>query len=444
MKGGPGWWKEAELLKVVRKMAKAGASKTEIAKAVVNKTGMAFDYVMDGIAAKFGDTKFSNGKEKSRIWKKPKLDEALELHGRGVSWAKLGQHFGESAPTVRFRVESWMGRKRRMFADFLMEGKDATDMMKEYDLTPAEFKAYRAEATADKVIHTDGKKFKPADAEKLMDLVEMAASGIRELDRAVLDTDVKIREDLPYIGLWCAGDWHLESCYADLGSLRKHVELVATTPGMYASFCGDAMDNAIPGGPHPSLLNDAVVPVRAARIITGALFKKLQHKLIAVTTGCHIQWSINVDDYNLYDDLTRNMGVTYLGPGGTVNMKFPGGAEYRARFMHKYTGAAGVNKLNCCLNYLSKEDATCDIVQVAHNHISAGAIVDWQGKPRALVRSGSYKNLDSFARLLNVRGQTKAHNPVLILGTREKYMRYEPNVEEAIRTLKTMNAVGRD
>lgn len=425
----------------IDKLIKSGETKTSICKKLYQESGYTFKYFRKLISENYPLELFKNNRETLRKWDHATLDSALKMHSQGISWAQLALHFGLSKASMRFRLEGWKGTKSKMFADFLLGEKDAQDMMRVYGLSRPEFMTYKKEALADKIIHTDGKGVKPNEGEKALDLIQMAGKGIKEFDRSTQTAEVKVSTKLPYIGLWCSGDWHIESYHTDLEALRKHIDLVAKTPSMYVSFCGDAMDNGIPGGPHPNILNDRTVPVRIARIAASELFRKIKDKLLCVTTGCHIQWSINVDDYNLYDDLTRNMGITYLGPGGTVNLKFSNGAEYRARFMHKYTGSSAENKLNTCLNYLKSQDASCDIVQVAHNHISAGAIVDWQGKSRAFIRSGSYKSMDTYAKLLNIRGQERAHNPVLILGTRDKYMRYEPSVEEAIKTLKNLNGI---
>lgn len=433
------WQSNKKLLAEINRMIKSGATKQDIAVKLYKESGLSYTYFARELSKNYSLSKFKNNREMLRRWDKDTLDKAMSMHTSGMSWTNIAFHFGVSKPSARQRVESWMGTKRKMFADFLLGEKDAQDMIRQYGLTRGEFFRYRKEATADKVIHTDGKSLKPNEGQKALDLIQMAGKGVKEFDRSTQEAEVKVTTSLPYIALWCSGDWHIESYHTDLEALREHIDLVEKTPGFYASFCGDAMDNGIPGGPHPNILNDRTVPVRIARIAASELFRRIKDKLIAVTTGCHIQWSINVDDYNLYDDLTRNMGVTYLGPGGTVNLKFSGGAEYRARFMHKFTGSSAINKLACCQNYLQREDASCDIVQVAHNHISAGAIVDWQGKPRAFVRSGSYKAMDTYARLLNVRGQERAHNPVLILGTKDKYMRYEPGIQEALKVMKSLN-----
>jgi len=370
-----------------------------------------------------------------------KIEQAYQRRLAGDTVRKIARENNLGVTTLGSALGTWRPMRQKIMTEIANGGLPERVMVK-YRLSPnlyATLAGIVARAGKLKSLDRSDIKLRKNDGKKALELIKATQRGMRELDTAVYDTSVIIPETLPYIGLWCAGDWHIESEWTNLDALHDHLRLVAKTPGMYVSFCGDAMDNAIPGGPHPDILNDRTIPVRHARLAVGELFRTIKDKLICVTTGCHIQWSITVDDYNLYEDLTREMGVKYLGPGGTVNLSFPGGGHYRGRFMHKYTGSAGQNKLNCCQQYLMKEDASCDFVVVAHNHVSWGATGDWQGKTRAFIRSGSYKSMDTFARRIQVRGQEQAHNPVLILGTKERYMSYEPSVEIAIQRLKEMN-----
>lgn len=112
--------------------------------------------------------------------------------------------------------------------------------------------------------------------------------------------------------------------------------------------------------------------------------------------------------------------------------------------MHKFRGG-GMDLLGPNKKYLRDIDASCDFVIVAHNHVNSIEMVNYQRRMRALLRAGSVKDLDTFARLGMYQTQDDdRHPPCLILGTREKKMFVESSLEDGINHMNGLNRMAKE
>jgi len=309
-----------------------------------------------------------------------------------------------------------------------------------YDMTMEEVGVFRKLARHMDIGNDEDLKPEPTwtkpEMKRAADDIQVMADGMRAMDTEKRFATIQIKSTSEYVCMLCSGDWHYESMFTDQRRLRRDLDLVRDTPDVYIGFCGDAMDGGIPGGPHKDIINDRAGSIKMARAAVRGLFHEIRTKLLWINTGCHVRWTMAVADYNPYEEFARQLNTPYLGPGGIVDLKV-NDVSYMGGVMHKFGG--GMNKLNAPRNYIQREAPDCDFAIVAHNHTNAIAIEEWAGKQRAYVRSGSYKDVDSYARQYMFTGQEGRFPPCIIFGTRNKEMHMASSLSAGIKIMNGLN-----
>jgi len=371
------------------------------------------------------------------------MEDILMLHESGVTISEIATALNATPDGIKNTVSRWKVLRRNLIED-LTKGIDAVDIGKKYNLTQKEFDMFRKTASTASSIYNSSEKWTAKDGDKILDILEKAKDVFQSTDSRQEDSLVRIKTNSDYIAIVFGGDLHIESAATDLKQLRKDFELISKTDNVYFSFGGDICDNYIPGGKHGDGANERLIPIKMARIAAGRLFEILGPKVLWLALGCHDNWSIAIDDYNLVEHMSRKLDAVYLGHGGTVNLQFldqRGDLQkrYRTRIMHRF-GGGSLHPLSACKNYLMRQDPSIDICAIGHNHVNAIGTEDYGGRKRVYLRTGSYKSIDRYAASLNIKKQKDHKAPILILGTREHFMQPVSDIQRGVKILKALNS----
>lgn len=268
-------------------------------------------------------------------------------------------------------------------------------------------------------------------------LIEMGKT-FRKCDNTEVEAKVRVKPETDWALIVCSGDWHLENQTSMVEKLAEDLELVGNTPGAYYIFMGDETDNHIPGGKHMGGSNEAVLPPKLARLAAKTMFEKLNGKTLAMVSGCHVSWSVNADDYNFIQDLSQEIGCSFMGPGGALELDF-GKVKYRFGIRHKPQYNSKINPLHSCRVHLQRLDTTCDVVAMAHHHVTAVCTEYFQGRPVVYLRTGTYKPTDRYIAALGFR-KSPCVVPCVLLNTKTKDLRIAGSIKEGIDLLEFLNS----
>lgn len=272
---------------------------------------------------------------------------------------------------------------------------------------------------------------------KILDAVQNIGDAIKPLQEAPKEVFKHIHTDLSWIGIVISGDWHIGNATTHFKDLRRDIDLVAATEGMYYCFNGDGVENFTATSIASGMYEQIISP-RGARIAMGRLFFLLKEKMIAAVLGCHDEFTVRSADFNLVETLSVDLKIPYLGAGGTVNVVMNDIIAYRIGMRHKWRFNSSHNLAHTCKQYIIQQDPTADIVAIAHNHESYIGQEDIYGKPRVLIRTGGYKPMDRFSDKLGYV-ETNCWIPVVLLNTKTKSMRMCLNIQEGVETLNHLN-----
>ena len=285
------------------------------------------------------------------------------------------------------------------------------------------------------------KKQEPTSA---IDLI-MKLESLRRTIKAYDTEQASCTVQLPGITSdWIAfvpiGDLHIGSSETDVTQILADFQMFAQTPNVFVGFTGDATDNwtkSLPLGIHEQLISP-----EGQRLIFRELIKIIQHKLLFMVHGCHDNFSITNDDFNLIKEVAKEVQVPYLGYGGKAEILINGDVLYKGTYWHKRPGASQNNIFQPCIKTLLTR-CDNDIVAVGHHHVSAAMMYDFQGRNVALLRTGSYKAADRFAKKL---GHGPVHDteykrtiPCVLLNTKHKEIRIAHSFDEGIDMLNYLN-----
>ena len=223
---------------------------------------------------------------------------------------------------------------------------------------------------------------------------------------------VKIKIDGP-IGIWLAGDPHVDDDGTDLAALQAHSELVNRTDGMFAANVGDTTNNWV--GRLARLYGEQSTSAAQAWRIA-EWFITEQKKWLWIIGGNHDAWSGSGDPIKW---ITRQQGTLYKSSEARLALSFPNGLNVRINSRHDHSGSSIWNPAHGPMKAAIM--GTRDHLYVAgHQHTSAYSQLK---DPIAEIvmhtlRVSSYKTYDRYAKERGFRDNTFSPCAVAVINTR--------------------------
>ena len=424
------------------------------------------------------------GKNKGRKWTDDDLKKLLKMKLNGSTSTEIAKILGRSEASVNIKISTYAlnsegyntkdtailkEKIRKMWLDDDMSPMDIIDalnvyQLKVYDLLriiqleaelagikiKEEKRLIKSSYTEDndtcEPVYLDKKVAKiEHDADELIEAYSKIKNIMDNDDTEQSEVSISINTPAEWILLVMSGDFHLGSRRTDPLKIKEDMELIANTSNAYFGFLGDATDNFITGTPFGGVVEQMMTP-SIARKIYAAIIKKLKNKLLFAATGCHDLWSLDRDDYNMIQDITKVTGCAYMGYGGKVHLLINSSVVYDITAYHKLPGGSIYNMFHSCITHLQRKDMDNDIVAHAHNHVSGISTQDLQGRQRVFIRTGSYKSADNFIRKIGYKPITDdVHEnivPCVLLNTNKKEMRIANSLQSGIEMLEFLNWKG--
>lgn len=223
---------------------------------------------------------------------------------------------------------------------------------------------------------------------------------------------VRIKIDGP-IGIWLAGDPHVDDDGTDLGALQAHSELVNRTEGMFAANVGDTTNNWI--GRIAFLYGQQSTSAAQAWRIA-EWFIKGQKKWIWMIGGNHDAWSGAGDPIKW---ITKQQGTLYKSSEARLALNFPNGLCVRINSRHDHAGSSIWNPAHGPMKAAIM--GTRDHLYVAgHKHESALSVLKdaITGITMHALKVSSYKLYDRYAKERGFRDNTFSPCAIAVINTR--------------------------
>jgi len=202
---------------------------------------------------------------------------------------------------------------------------------------------------------------------------------------------IAVDDNLPIAINWF-GDPHLGSPGCNIKLLRRDVEIVAKTPGMFGGNVGDTVDNW--GGRLLRLYAESDVSKKTERQLARWFLQDSGVPWLIWLHGNHESMS---SEFKLYMDGLGAEQVPMIDWRAQFKVTFPNGAEMRIDAAHDHKGHSMWNDLHG-QERASVMEEQADIYIAGHRHNWAFKVKETvDGRVVNLVRCRGYKFLDDYA-----------------------------------------------
>jgi hypothetical protein len=314
-------------------------------------------------------------------WSAEELADALALGEREF----LEKHPGRNETGLRQRVEELLRQ----------EGSQETYLQFRTRQDRQVAEAQRAPVTV---------KDQPTDEEyeTYFSLLEDANAAKRVLSPTQESTEFTAPDPHLPVAIAFTGDWHCGAGGVRYDWLRRDLELIRDTEGVYAVGMGDWLEGVLTttkasSALYSGLFNDGgsqeVYVVKRSRIAAG--------KWLAILSGNHDEWIYRSAGITRMDQLAGELGAPHFSQGGGTIFASVGDQRYVVGVRHNVAGNSRLNTTNAQRRAFDDwpEWDNCDLICVGHLHYNDLHIQPRRGGNRCVyLRSGTYKVIDGYAR----------------------------------------------
>jgi len=243
----------------------------------------------------------------------------------------------------------------------------------------------------------------PKDHVEVKEIIEWRKKQFRqkqehEESRKLIHVDVPI--DGPY-GILHFGDPHVDDDGTDWIQLDRDIELVKSTPGLFAANIGDSRNNWV--GRLARLYADQGTSAQEALLLADYFLRELKGNWIYILGGNHDAWS-GADDPLRW--ITDQINALYQPSEARIQLNSPSGAPVTINARHDFKGSSQWNNAHPVMKaaMLGIRD---DIFVCGHKHMSGYGVVKSPDDDRIChcLQISSYKVYDRFAREKGFRDQ---------------------------------------
>lgn len=236
------------------------------------------------------------------------------------------------------------------------------------------------------------------DPEKLFKRAAEDYASKRAKRARARDNRIAFSGEHPVAIAWIA-DTHIGNSGTDIERAFREIGIVRDTPGMFAFFVGDLIDNFVIG-----VLKSVNLGQRATiedQWILGQYYlRQAPESWLGYVSGNHEQWSLRVAGYDTNREIVpRHCLYDTDEIDFTVELN---GHETKVIARHRWPGNSIYNPLHPQTRGSKFSRPGRDIYVGAHTHPGALAADHPAGDGRVigLVQCGTYKDNDSFARTI--------------------------------------------
>lgn len=227
----------------------------------------------------------------------------------------------------------------------------------------------------------------------LLELREREFKRMAKAESAEAWNPVTITDPLPVAVLWF-GDPHIDdnSCHVPL--LRHHVNLCATTPGLYGANIGDTTNNWA----------GRLARLYAEQDTSRATARQLARWLLCEAGVDWLVWIMgNHDAWESGSDILRGMnanGIVMHDWEAKLAFRFPGGRELRVHAAHDFPGHSQWN-IGHGPGKAARMSSDADLYVCGHKHDWTIQQFEIAGRNRVptIIRARGYKWFDHYAKL---------------------------------------------
>lgn len=205
------------------------------------------------------------------------------------------------------------------------------------------------------------------------------------------------------IGIAFVSDIHAGGTGVRYDLLRRDLELIRDTPGLYAVCLGDVIDNYKPQAKSGSGMYGALFPSPKEQIMYVTLrLRWARGKWLALCGGNHDAWDGKWAGIDRLPALAADLDCPYLTEAGGTLRVTVGEQTYTLALKHQHVGQSRLNTTNSHRRLFDEFPAwdNADVLAMGHTHAPEVQQTRRKGRQVAYIRAGTYKTRDSWSENL--------------------------------------------
>lgn len=230
--------------------------------------------------------------------------------------------------------------------------------------------------------------------------------------------DVRTRHaalpDEPY-GIAFLSDLHFGSAYTDYAQAKADAIAIASTPGLYAVFHGDGIDNWILPK-MAGLQRGQAMPFDDEMKMFKEWLEMLGRKLLVVVAGNHDNWTYSLAGIDFLQNLVNPQ--TFYDQHQAIFDIIAGSHRMRFAVRHKWRGSSILNPTHGMER--AARDIDADVYVGGHTHIATLArYFTVRDRDRLAILTGTYKKWDTYGHALGLPPSQHSGAGVLVVDPRK-------------------------
>lgn len=210
---------------------------------------------------------------------------------------------------------------------------------------------------------------------------------------------VKMKINGP-IGIWFAGDPHVDDDGTDIAALERHTDIVRNTHGMFAANVGDTTNNWV--GRLARLYGEQTTSAAEAWALAEWLVERCPW--LFMISGNHDLWQQNNGDPLQW--IARQNAAIHRPSEARIGLQFANGRQCVINARHDFAGNSQWNPAHGPMKALQM-GVRDHIAICGHKHVSGYGVIKDQsdGKVCHAIQVASYKVYDRYAKERGFRDQ---------------------------------------
>ena len=365
-----------------------------------------------------------------REWTQQEIDDAIAMREQGMPIADIGKRLG--------RTESSVGRK------ILYEQKYKNEPKKDSGSTPSNLEEvsysfenaalkHQLKEMAGKLEEIKGTvSIEEEWADEFDGPSEWARAerkGVSNIRKAQKRGKFNVSFDSGPIAISVISDQHIAPNTAcDFVRMKEDAELIRNTPGFYAVFGGDGVDNHIKH--RSAMIGSRTNPDEQWRLFDYYL-QLFGDKILAVISGNHDAWTAQIGGVDYLSKLAEKNKICYAPAEARLNINVAG-QEYKMVVRHQ-TGRfnSSLNQTHAVKRFYEYGEDTFDIGVIGHHHEAAVEMFIRHGLKRYAARPGSYQISSPYSHQYGFANAIPTC-PTFILFPKERRMIGFADVRDAV------------
>lgn len=238
-------------------------------------------------------------------------------------------------------------------------------------------------------------KYDPDYARSLWTSAAIEHEKIRQVEQVKHSQSIYLG-DKP-TGIAFLSDLHIGNAGTDYAAIMRDTNIITSTPGMYAAFHGDGIDNWIVGKLQ-ALQRGQTVSHQNEIAMFRYWLESIHHKLLLVVSGNHDNWTAKLAGLDILPTLLGDTHVLYDSYQVRVNIEC-GRGQWDTIVRHQWKYSSVFNPTHGIEVGYDRMGTPFDIGIGGHTHIGTLFRPFYRHqKERLALLTGAYKRVDSFAK----------------------------------------------